>query len=268
MACVIHPTAIVADGAELGVDVEVGPYSIIGPHVKIGDRSKIASHVVIENRTTLGPENTVFQFASLGAIPQDLKFKGEPATLTIGARNTIRECVTLHLGTKAGTMTTEIGDDNLFMANSHVAHDCSVGNKNVFANSIALAGHVTIMNSVILGGLSGIHQYCRVGDFAMIGAGAMVGLDVPPYCIAQGDRASLRGVNVIALERSGMTPADISAIRQAYRHLFLSSGDRKTKLASLPPELSSNARVQALLEFLEGSKRGVTTAGRGNKREE
>ncbi len=268
MACVIHPTAIVADGAELGVDVAVGPYSIIGPQVKIGDRSKIASHVVIENRTTLGADNTVFQFASLGAIPQDLKFKGEPATLVIGSGNTIRECVTLHLGTQAGTMTTIIGDGNLFMANCHVAHDCRVGNRNIFANSVALAGHVTIMNGAILGGMAGIHQFCRVGDFAMIGAGAMVALDIPPYCIAQGDRAALRGINKIALKRAGMSEEDISAIRLTYRHLFLGTGGRKERLATLPPEIASRPNVKAMLDFLEGSKRGVTSAGRVQDREE
>lgn len=263
----IHPTALIAPGAEIGRGVEVAPYSVIGPEVKIGDGCRIASHVVIEGRTTLGPENEVFQFASLGAAPQDLKYRGEPSTLVIGAKNKIRECVTLHPGTAAGAMTTVIGNNNLFMANSHVAHDCRVGNNNVFANSVALAGHVTIDNNIILGGMAGIHQFCRVGDYSIVGAGSMVSQDCPPYCIVQGDRASLRGVNVIALERAGMSAEEISAIRKVYRLLFSSVGRLKEKISALPPELTSEPRVKAMIDFIVSSKRGVLNPAKHSKQE-
>ena len=164
MDCQIHATAIVDPKAKLGAGVHVGPYSIIGPNVQLGDGCRIAPHVVIEGHTTLGENSDVFQFVSLGSAPQDLKFKGEPSTLIIGARNKIREYVTLRPGPASGHMTTVVGDNNLFMANSHVGHDCKVGSNNVFANTVGLAGHVSVGNNVILGGLVGLHQFCRIGD--------------------------------------------------------------------------------------------------------
>ncbi len=257
MSCKIHPTAIVEQGAELGNEVEVGAYAVIGPDVKVGDRAKIYSHVVISGRTTLGAECTVFPFASLGGVPQDLKFHGEPSELLIGEKNIIREYVTLQPGTAHGTMKTIIGDQNLFMANSHVGHDCRVGSKNVFSNSVALAGHVTIHNSVILGGLAGMHQFCHVGDYALIGAGSMVSLDVPPFCIAQGDRAHLRGVNVIGLERAGVSKEDIQEVRKTYRLLFSSPGRIKEKVANVPEELKQRPLVEKMLRFITESERGV-----------
>lgn len=268
MSCEIHPTAIIEDGAELGTGVSVGAYSIIGKHVRIGDRTRIAPHVMIEGHTVLGEENDVFQFASLGSAPQDLKFKGEPSTLVIGARNKIREYVTLQPGTASGTMTTIIGDGNLFMANSHVGHDCRIGSNNVFANSVGLAGHVSIMNNVVLGGIVGIHQFCRIGSYVIISAGSMVGHDVPPYCIAQGDRCFLRGVNVIALERAGMTPEEIAAVRKVYRLLFTSVGRLKEKIEALPPELAENPRIKHQLDFIAESKRGVMNPSRNSKQDE
>lgn len=257
MSSKIHPTAIVDSAAKIGIEVEIGPYSVIGPHVELGDRTRVAPHVVIEGRTTLGPDCTVFQFASIGAAPQDLKFKGEPSTLVIGSRNTIREYVTLQPGTASGHMTTVIGDNNLFMANSHVGHDCKVGNNNVFSNAVGLAGHVTIGNNAILGGMAGIHQFTRVGDFALIGAGAMVGADVPHFCIAQGDRAHLRGVNVIGLKRAGFSAQDISEIRKLYRALFATTGRLEEKLAQIPAELAERPLAQKMAAFLRESQRGV-----------
>lgn len=256
MAVEIHPTAIVAPGAELGTDVTVGPYSIIGAHVRIGDRSRVAAHVVIEGHTTLGESSEVFQFASIGSAPQDLKYKNEPTTLVIGAGNKIREYVTLQPGTVSGSGTTIIGDNNLFMASSHVAHDCRVGSSNVFANSVALAGHVHIGNRVILGGLSAVHQFVRVGDFAFLGGGSMVGKDVPPFTVTQGYPASLRGLNVIGMKRGGIPLADVVAVRRLYRHLFL-SGRLSDNIASVPEDIAGNPRVQEFLAFIKASERGV-----------
>ncbi|MCL4139356.1 UNVERIFIED_CONTAM: hypothetical protein GTU68_039304, partial [Idotea baltica] len=201
----IHSTAIIHEGASLGEGTEVGPYSVIGSKVKLGKNNIIKSHVVIEGNTEIGDENTFFQFASVGAAPQDLKFHGEDSKLIIGNKNTIREYVTLQPGTEGGGMLTSIGDQNLFMASSHVGHDCKVGNANVIANSVALAGHVTIHDFVIMGGLSAVHQFVRIGDSSMISGGSMVIKDIPPFSIAQGDRASLVGINKIGLERRGFS---------------------------------------------------------------
>lgn len=257
MSANIHPTAIVDNKAEIASDVTIGAYSIIGPNVKIASGTKVGPHVVIEGHTSIGEKCNIFQFASLGAAPQDLKFKGEPSTLIIGKNNTIREFVTLQPGTASGTMSTEIGNNNLFMANSHVAHDCRVGNNNVFANSVALAGHVTIHNNAILGGMAGIHQFARVGSLVMISAGSMVAQDVPPYCMIQGDRACIRGLNLIGLQRSGMTEEEIIAIKKTYRHLFSTVGKLKEKIQSLSSEIASNPKIKHMTDFILESKRGV-----------
>ena len=263
MGYTIHPTAVVEKTAELGDGVEVGPFSVIGADVKIGANTKIGPHVVIEGHTTIGPDNKFFQFTSIGAAPQDLKYKGEPATLVIGAGNTFRENVTVHRGTATGTMTTIVGDQNLFMACCHVAHDCRVGNGNVFANSVALAGHVEVRNRAILGGLVGMHQFTRVGDLAMIGAGSMVGGDVPPFAMAQGDRCHIRGINIIGLKRAGMTHSDVSAIKQAYHYLFLAKGSMEERIKTLPAEIAGTAVVKQILDFISGSKRGFIVPRRG-----
>ncbi len=262
MSCDIHETAIVDPAAELGAEVQIGPYSIIGPHVKLGDRCWVGPHAVVEGRTTIGAESKVFQFASVGAKPQDLKFNDEPSTLVIGQKNIIREFVTLQPGTEHGHMTTVIGDGNLFMANSHVGHDCRVGNYNVFANSVALAGHVTIDNNVILGGIVGIHQFVRIGSFVMLSGGSMVGHDIPPYCIGQGDRCFLRGVNTIGLQRAGFTDEEISAVKKTYRLLFSSVGGLAEKIAGLPEELRSMDKIAHMLEFIKNSERGVCSPAR------
>lgn len=253
----IHPTAIVDSKAEIDSSVRIGAYSIIGPNVKIAAGSKIGPHVVIDGHTSLGSGCNVSPFASLGGAPQDLKFKGEPSTLVIGTNNTVREYVTLQPGTGSGTMTTTIGDNNLFMANSHVAHDCRVGNNNIFANSVALAGHVTIQNNVILGGMAGIHQFARVGSYVMVSAGSMVAQDVPPYCIIQGDRACLRGLNLIGLQRSGMSENEITAIKKIYRALFSTVGRLKEKIESLPPEIQNEPKTKFMIDFILQSKRGI-----------
>jgi UDP-N-acetylglucosamine acyltransferase len=268
VSCNIHATAIVDSHAELGEDVQVGPYSIIGPHVKIGSGTRIGPHVVIEGHTTLGPGNDIYQFAALGAAPQDLKYAGEPSELILGAGNKVREFVTLHPGTAKGTMKTVVGDNNLFMANCHVGHDCRVGNNNVLANSAGLAGHVTILNNVILGGMVGIHQFCRIGNYVIISAGSMVGHDIPPYCIAQGDRCFLRGVNLIGLERAGMTADEISEIKKVYRTLFSTVGHLKDKIEALPADLADRPRIKLMLDFIRESERGVMNPARNIKHDE
>lgn len=259
----IHAAAIVDPKAEIDDDVEVGAFSIIGPNVKIGKGTRIAPHVVIEGITELGPDNEVFQFASIGAKPQDLKYHGEPSTLVIGSANKIREYVTLQPGTEQGGMTTRVGDRNLFMANSHVGHDCIIGSDNVFANSAGLAGHVTVFDKVILGGLVGIHQFCRIGDLSFLSAGSMIGHDVPPYCIAQGDRCFLRGINTIGLQRAGFSEDQIAETKKAYR-MLASSGHSRGKVADFPEELSNKPHIKKMLDFVETSERGImSTPKRG-----
>src|SRR5512145_3055366 len=225
----VHPTAIVAPRAELDSEVEVGPYSVIGAGVRIGKGTKIYSHAAIQGRTTLGESNVVFPFATVGSVPQDLKYKGEPSELTIGSRNTIREYVSLNPGTTGGGMVTRVGDQNLLMMHCHIAHDCILGDRNVIANGATLGGHVTIEDFVIVGGLVGIHQFVRIGTGAILGAGSMVSKDVPPYCNATGDRARLRGLNLEGLKRRGVARPVVDAIRRAYRIVFNSK--LKTDLA-------------------------------------
>jgi UDP-N-acetylglucosamine acyltransferase len=259
----IHPTALVDPAAKIGPGTTIGAYSIIGPSVVIGRDNVIGPHVVIEGITKIGDGNRVFQFASVGAQPQDLKYRGEPSELIIGNKNIIRECATLQPGTTGGGMVTKVGDSNLFMANTHVGHDTIVGSRCVFANSCALAGHVTIGNGVIVGGLSGIHQFVKIGDVAMIGAGAMVSQDIPPYCIAQGDRATIHGLNRIGLERNGGTREDLSVLRKIYRTVFTPTSPEvvgktfKERVVVARTIAGSNQRAVEFVAFLEGSERGV-----------
>lgn len=254
----IHPTAIISDGAKIHESVVIGPYSCIGPNVSIGSNTKIHSHVVIDGITSIGDYNEIFSFACIGTTPQDLKFSGEQSTLSIGDRNKIREYVTIQPGTKHGLMRTKVGSNNLFMANSHVGHDCTVGSNNVFANSVGLAGHVTVEDGVIMGGMSGVHQFSRLGSLSFISGGSMVGLDIPPYTFAQGDRCSIRGLNLVGLQRAGFTPEDISAVKKAYKHLFSTVGHLKEKVENLPEDISLNSRVKHMLSFLASTERGIT----------
>lgn len=266
----IHPTAIVAPEAVIGEGTKIGPYSIIGPHVKLGRGNVVGPHVVIEGHTTIGDGNTVYQFASVGAAPQDLKYKGEASELKIGNRNIIRECVTLQPGTLGGGMLTSIGDQNLFMANTHVGHDSHVGNRCVIANSAALAGHVTVADGVIIGGLSGIHQFVRLGSVCMIGAGAMVAQDIPPYCMAQGDRATVQGLNRVGLERNGGTRDDLAVLREVYRVIFTPQGTEgqdkvfKDRVALAKTLVGENARGLDFVSFIESTDRGIAAHHRAD----
>lgn len=216
----IHPTALVHAGAELDTGVVVGPYCVVGPHVRLGAGTRLHSHVVVEGHTTLGARNEVFPFASVGHAPQDLKYKGEPTTLVIGDENRIREGATLQPGTVQDKGTTIVGSRNLFMAYTHVAHDCIIGDECILANATQLAGHVVLESRAVLGSMSAVHQFCRVGELAMVGANAMVASDLAPFCLAQGDRATLRGLNLVGLKRRGFTSDDIGRVKEAYRILF------------------------------------------------
>lgn len=262
MSIQIHPTAIVSEGARLGEGTSVGPYSIIGPRVVLGNNTVVSPHVVIEGNTRAGDGNQFFQFCSIGSRPQDLKYKGEESTVEIGDRNIIREYVTIQPGTSGGGMRTVVGNDNLFMGGVHIGHDTILGNGNIFANGVAVAGHVTIGNQVTVGGLSGIHQFVRLGDLCFIGAGAMVSQDIPPFCMAQGDRAALVGLNKIGMQRRGYDDAAVHEIKRVYRELFVSKGIFRSKLERLLAE-SSGGAARILLEFIAASTRGVAQ-GRAN----
>ncbi|MBN1206312.1 MAG: acyl-ACP--UDP-N-acetylglucosamine O-acyltransferase [Myxococcaceae bacterium] len=254
----VHPTAVVHPGAQLHETVEVGPFAVIGPKVKIGAGTRVGPHAVIEGRTTLGERNRVFQFSSLGAAPQDLKYAGEDTELVIGDENQIREFTTLHIGTAGGGGATRVGHRNLFMANSHVAHDCVVGNGCILANSAALGGHVVVEDHVIFSGLTAVHQFTRVGKHAFVAGGTMVVMDVPPYCMAQGDRAELVGLNTVGLERHGFTEEQIGRIKEAYKVLFRSKLQIAEAVARLKAEMGGHAEIDHLLDFISQSKRGLT----------
>ncbi len=254
----VHPTAIVAPGARLHPTAQIGPYVVIGAQVEIGAGTTVGPHAVIEGRTRIGERNRVFQFASVGAQPQDLKYAGEDSALEIGNENLIREFTTLHKGTTGGGGVTRIGDRNLFMAYAHVAHDCQVGSGCVFANGATLGGHVEVGDHAIVGGLAAVHQYTRIGQHAFIAGGAMVVMDIPPFCTAQGDRAELVGVNSIGLARHGFSEEQISRVKEAYRVLFRSKLPLEEAVERLRTELGDQGEVQVLLTFVTSSQRGLT----------
>ena len=253
----IHETAVIDANAELAADVEIGPYTIIGAGVKIGKGTRIASHVVIEGRTTLGEENVIFQFATVGSVPQDLKYKGEASELIIGNRNTIREFVSLNPGTQGGGMVTRLGSHNLLMMYCHIAHDCLLGNSNIIANGATLGGHVVIDDHVIVGGLVGIHQFVHVGTGAILGAGSMVSKDVPPFCNATGDRAKLHGLNIEGLKRRGLGKEKIEGLKMAYRIIFQSKLKTRDALEKVRQEVTPSPEIEKLVDFIAQSARGV-----------
>jgi UDP-N-acetylglucosamine acyltransferase len=257
MAGGIHPTAIVAPDAIVGDGVEIGAYSVVGSGVEIGARTIVGPHVVIQGPTRIGEDNAIHQFASVGDAPQDKKYKGEPTRLEIGHRNVIREFVTLNRGTTKDQQVTRIGDDNLFMAYTHVAHDCIVGNQCVLANNATLGGHVVLGDWVIMAGFSGIHQFCRVGAHAFLANNAAVTRDVPPYVMAVGQPAAAHSVNSEGLKRRGFTPEQIRNIRNAFRVLYRSG----LKLADAEAQLKAMAaeypEILPIVEFLPQSTRSI-----------
>lgn len=210
----VHPSAVVESGAVLGDGVEIGPFCHVGAQVRLDDGVVLKSHVVVTGDTRIGAETTVFPFACIGEAPQDLKYRGEPTVLRIGARNRIREYVTINPGTEGGGGRTIVGDDGLFMAGSHIAHDCRIGNNVILVNNVAIAGHCVIDDEVIVGGLSGVHQFVRIGRGAMIGAVTMVTADVLPYALVQGPRGQVDGLNLVGLKRRGAGRAELAALRQ------------------------------------------------------
>ncbi|HVM98131.1 MAG TPA: acyl-ACP--UDP-N-acetylglucosamine O-acyltransferase [Candidatus Acidoferrales bacterium] len=253
----IHASAIVDPAAQLDNDVDVGPYAIIGAHVQIGRGTRVGAHTVIEGRTRIGAENQIFHHSSIGSVPQDLKYHGEDSELLIGDRNIIREFTTLHPGTEGGGMITRVGNGNLLMNYTHVAHDCRIGDHNIVANGVQLAGHVTIEDYVVLGALSAIHQFGRVGESAITGAGSMVSQDVPPFCNATGDRATLHGLNSVGLKRRGFSAETIGKIKRAYRLMFDSKLGVTEAAARVRAELPDCAEVERFVKFIESSERGV-----------
>jgi len=257
----IHPTAIVDPQAELDAGVVIGPYTIVGPHVKIAGGTTVGPHVVIEGHTTIGRDNRIFQFGSIGAANQDKKYQGEPTELVIGARNTIREFVTLHVGTVQDKAVTRIGDDNWIMAYTHIAHDCVVGSHTTLANNATLAGHVELGDWVTVGGLTGIHQFVKVGPHAMVGFASAVTQDIPPFMLVDGNPLAVRGVNVVGLRRREFGETRIAAIRQMHKLLYREGRTleaARQAIAALAPAAPQAAGDVALMgAFLSAAARGI-----------
>lgn len=253
----IHPSAIVEEGAIIGEHAFIGPFCVVGAQVEIGARTELKSHIVVNGLTKIGCDNRIYQFASIGEVNQDLKYAGEETRVEIGDRNIIRESVTIHRGTVQGASLTKLGSDNLLMVNAHIAHDCIIGDRCILANNATLGGHVELDNYVVVGGMTAIHQFCKVGSHVMIGGCSGVAQDVPPYMIAQGNHASPYGVNIEGLKRRGFSKDSINAIRSAYKMLYRSGktlDEAKVDIAAMVVEYPD---VQLFIDFFERSKRGL-----------
>ncbi len=254
----IHPTAVVAPGARVDPSCEIGPFAVVGAEVKLGPSNLVGAHAVLDGDTSFGQANRIFPHAVIGQIPQDLKYRGEKTRLVIGDRNQFREFTTAHLGTEGGGGVTRIGSGCLFMANSHVAHDCQVGDGCILANSTALGGHVTLEDHVILGGLAGCHQFTRVGRFVFAAAGSVIVQDVAPYCTVQGDRAGLAGVNVVGLQRHGFSEEQVARVKEAYRVVFRQQLGLQEACRQLRTQWGGEPEIDHLASFLEGvGERGL-----------
>ncbi len=254
----IHPTAVVEPGAQVDPSCEIGPFAVVGANVKLGARNVLQAHAIVTGHTTVGAENRVFPFCVVGGQPQDLKSKGEPTTLEIGDRNTFREYVTINTGTVGGGGVTRIANGCLFMASSHVGHDCQIADGAIIANSVALAGHVTLEEHVHFGGLSASHQFCRIGRFAFVSGLTGIVKDVPPYCFAAGARAELAGINSVGLQRAGFTDEQLGRVKQAYKIFFRSNLQTEEALAQLQAELGQHPEIAHFIAFIKASERGVT----------
>ncbi len=255
----IHATAIVDDSARISDDVEIGAYSVIGAEVEIGTGTVIGPHVVIMGPSKIGRDNRIFQFSSIGDAPQDKKYQGETTWLVIGDRNVIREYVTLNRGTNEGSGKTVIGSDNLFMAYSHVAHDCVVGSHSIFANAASLSGHVEVGDYAILGGFTSVHQFIQIGTRAFCGLGSVVTQDIPPYSTAAGNRARVIGINKEGLKRNGFSPELIRALHKSFRELLKAKGSKQNRFESLEPLCKKFPEVEAFVNFVRNSKRGIAS---------
>ena len=259
----IHPTALVDAGAELDSSVEVGPYTVIGPHVRIGAGTRVGAHCVIEGHTTIGRDNHIFQFNSLGAIPQDKKYAGEPCELVIGDRNTVREFCTFNIGTATDAGVTRVGDDNWIMAYVHLAHDCHIGNHTIFANNTQLAGHVHVGDWVILGGFTVVHQFCRLGAHSFTAMNSLLFADLPPFVMCQGQPAEARSMNYEGLRRRGFSPERVQVVKAMHKALYrdnLTLAQAMERMAALTHEHPASAEDVALMTGFLGAvsdKRGI-----------
>lgn len=253
----IHPTAIIAESAEIAEGVKIGAYSVVGENVKIGANCALMHHVSIQGPTTIGKDNLFHPFCSIGGKTQDLKYQGEPTYLEIGDHNEFREYVTLNRGTGVGEKTV-IGNHNLLLAYSHVAHNCIVGNHCIFSNNGTLAGHVIVEDYAVIGGLTAIHQFCRIGTHAMLGGCCKITQDVPPYFIADGNPAAVRSANTIGLQRRNFTPEQIRILQQAYKTLYKSKLNTSQALEKLQTDFPDSAEIQTLVTFIQNSQRGIT----------
>lgn len=257
----IHPTALIARGAELGRGVRIGPFCTVGPDVVLEDGVQLLSHVVVEGCTRIGADVVVYPFCTVGMAPQDLKYRGEPTRCEIGARTQIREHCTIHRGTVTGTGTTRVGADCMLMAVTHVAHDCAIGNQVIIANNVVMGGHVTIADNAVIGGASALHQFVRIGRGAMVGGASGVEGDVIPFGSVLGNRARLAGLNVIGLKRRGFDKAQILALRAAFRTLFSQEGVFAQRLAQARARYASDKLVAEILNFIDApSHRGLVRA--------
>lgn len=253
----IHETAIVSAEAMIGDDCHIGPFSTVGAEVSLGAGVRLDSHVVVDGKTSIGDETHVFPFASIGLAPQDLKYAGEPTATEIGKRNHIREFVTIHRGTDGGGGLTKIGDDNLLMAQAHVAHDCQIGNNVIMANAATLAGHVEIADRANVGAYSGVHQFCRIGLEAFVGGYSVVVKDAPPYAIIQGNHAKCYGLNKVGLKRRGYSKETIEKLHHAYHLLLTAKLNTTQAVERIKEEINDCPEVDLLVEFIQSSKRGV-----------
>ncbi|HTL71164.1 MAG TPA: acyl-ACP--UDP-N-acetylglucosamine O-acyltransferase [Candidatus Eisenbacteria bacterium] len=252
----VHETAVVSAGARLGDGVEIGPYAIVGPEARIGRGTRLSAHVVVEGRTTIGERCVVYPGACLGTPPQDKKWKPCDSRVEIGDDNVIRECVTVHLGSKPGSVT-RLGNGNFLMVGSHVGHDSVLGNNVTMANSVALGGFVQVDDGAVIGGLAGVHQFCRIGKLAMVGGLSKVVADVPPYSVCDGNPARFYGVNAVGLKRSGFSSKDLAEVKKALTLLFASGLNLQNALKRVGEECSRSPELETILSFVRGSKRGI-----------
>jgi UDP-N-acetylglucosamine acyltransferase len=253
----VHASAIVHPDAKIGAGCRIGPFSVVGAGVTLGPQCELMSHAVLDGRVEVGEACRFFPFCSIGLEPQDLKYRGEPTRVVIGRRNTFREFVTVHSGTQGGGAVTTIGDRNLFMAYTHVAHDCRVGSDTIFANAATLAGHVTVEDFAVIGAFSGVHQFCRIGAHAYIGGYSVITQDALPYVLTVGNRAKAYGMNLVGLKRRAFSEASIAALRQAYRLLFQSNLTTTRALERIDRDLGGIPEVAYLASFIRSSERGI-----------
>lgn len=253
----IHPTALVAKGAELDTNVIIGPNAIVGANVKLASGVRVGAGAIVAGHTSIGEQTHIYPMATVGSDPQDLKFANEPTQLIIGAHNKIREYANISLGTVGGGGKTQIGDHNLIMVYTHVAHDCYIGNHCIFANSVNLAGHIVIGDHTVFGGMSGGHQFCRFGDRSMVAAGAIVVQDVPPFCLVQGDRARVNGLNVVGLRRSGIDRAELAGIKKMFKTVYNENLGIDEAIEKIGQSVEDSGSKKLFLDFLKTSERGV-----------